>query len=51
MTPRKTFKGDFIKMELTWGMAKRSKRESFMEKGEWLHCPQWIKANKKRRRS
>ncbi len=51
MTLRKTFEGDFKKMDQTWGMAEGNKRESFMEKEEWLHCPRWIKANKKSRRS
>ncbi len=46
MTLRKTFEGDSKKMELTWGMAERSKRDNFMEKKEWLYYPQWIDAIK-----
>ena len=46
MTLRKTFEGDFKKMELTWGTAEREAKETFMEKKEQLHYPEWIDALK-----
>ncbi len=46
MTLRKTFEGEFKKMELTWGTAEESKREKFMEEKEKLHYPKWIEAIK-----
>ncbi len=45
MSLRKTFEGDFKKMELTWGTAEKQKRE-FMEGKEQLHYPEWIEAIK-----
>ena len=42
MTLKKTFEGDLIKMELTWGMAEKEANERI----SWLHYPQRIEANK-----
>ena len=47
MTQMKTFKGDFKKMEMTWGTAEREAKERpFMEEKEQLHYPEWIDAIK-----
>ena len=42
MTLKKTFEGDLIKMELTWGMSEREANERI----SWLHYPQRIEGNK-----